>query len=166
MSSPDDEATMVATPQQYRALGHPVRHRLLFALGQQAATLSRLAADLGISKGSAGHHLKILREAGLVHLDHTRQVRGGTEQYFKRSMKRLRYDTGETTKTVLAAVADEIISDEADPLVLVRNLRLTQAQAERLRETLEEFVHDLQDDESGSRHGVLVGLYRPRQSEE
>lgn len=165
MSSPDDE-TMVATPQQYRALGHPVRHRMLFALGQQAATLSRLAADLGISKGSAGHHLKILREAGLVHLDHTRQVRGGTEQYFKRSMKRLRYDTGETTKTVLAAVADEIISDEADPLVIVRNIRLTQSQAERLRRTLEEFVHDLQDDESGSRHGVLVGLYRPRQSEE
>jgi DNA-binding transcriptional ArsR family regulator len=166
MTAPDDEATTIATPQHYRALGHPVRHRLLFALGQQAATLSRLAADLGISKGSAGHHLKILQEAGLVHLDHTRQVRGGTEQYFKRSVKRLKYETGETTKTVLAAVADEIISDEAEPLVLVRNLRLTPSQAERLRQTLEEFVHDLEDDESGSRHGVLVGLYRPRQAEE
>ncbi len=169
MTSPDDTSpdgeTTIATPQQYRALGHPVRHRMLFALGLEAATLSRLAADLEISKGSAGHHLKILREAGLVHLDHTRQVRGGTEQYFKRTAKRLRYDTGETTKTALAAVADEILTDESDPLLLVRNLRLTQEQAERLRRTLEEIVHELPDDESGSRHGVLVGLYRPRQSE-
>ncbi|MFC3494900.1 helix-turn-helix domain-containing protein [Glycomyces rhizosphaerae] len=165
MTSPDDETT-IATPQQYRALGHPVRHRLLFALGQEAATLSRLAADLRISKGSAAHHLKILREAGLVHLDHTRQVRGGTEQYFKRTAKRLKFDTGEATKSALAAVADEIVTDESDPLLLVRNIRLTRPQAERLRRTLEEMVHDLSEDESGSRHGVMVGLYRPRQSGE
>lgn len=165
MTSTDDETT-IATPQQYRALGHPVRHRLLFALGQEAATLSRLAADLEISKGSAAHHLKILREAGLVHLDHTRQVRGGTEQYFKRTAKRLKFDTGEATKTVLAAVADEIVTDEADPLLLVRNIRLTGPQAERLRQTLEEMVHALPEDESGSRHGVMVGVYRPRQSGE
>jgi len=165
MTPPDAEDLTVATTQQYRALGHPVRHRMLFALGQQTATLSRLAADLAISKGSASHHLKILREAGLVQLDRTRQVRGGTEQYFKRTFQRLRYDTGETTKVVLAAVADEILTAESDPLLVLRNVRLSRAQAERLRRTLEEMVEGLSDEEGASRYGVLVGVYRPRQSE-
>jgi DNA-binding transcriptional ArsR family regulator len=161
MTPPDAEETTVATARQYRALGHPVRHRMLFALGQEAATLSRLAADLEISKGSAGHHLKILREAGLVRLDHTRQVRGGTEQYFKRTARRLRYDTGDATKAALAAVADEILTDESDPLMLLRNVRLSPSQAQRLRQVLEETVDDLSDEEGAARYGVLVGLYRP-----
>ncbi|SDD37715.1 helix-turn-helix domain-containing protein [Glycomyces harbinensis] len=162
MTAADPESMTIATTRQYRALGHPVRHRMLFALGKEPATLSRLAADLEISKGSASHHLKILREAGLVRLDHTRQVRGGTEQYFKRTAERIRYDTGETTKVVLAAVAEEILTDEGDPLVLLRNVRLSEAQAQRLRKTLEDMVHELPDEDGEARHGVLVGVYRPR----
>lgn len=154
----------VSTPQQYRALAHPVRHRLLFALGERPATLSGLAADLGISKGSAGHHLKLLREAGLVVLDHERQVRGGTEQYFRRAFRRLHYETGETTKIVLAAVADEIVADADDPLVVLRGVRLTEAQARHVRETLEALVNGLEEAEGEPRYGVLVGLYRSGQS--
>ncbi|MEU6861114.1 transcriptional regulator [Glycomyces sp. NPDC046736] len=157
----DDDLT-VTTAQQYRALGHPVRHRLLFALGREPATLSGLAADLGLSKGSVGHHLKILKEAGLVRLDHARQVRGGTEQYFRRSFERLKYDTGtDATKAALAAVADDIAAAEPDPLLLLRNVRLTEDQARRLRDLLEETVHDLEDTPGEARYGVLVGLYRP-----
>ncbi|MEU5155774.1 transcriptional regulator [Glycomyces sp. NPDC021274] len=161
MDAPDAEALTLSTPQQYRALGHPVRHRLLFALGQESATLSRLAADLGISKGSAGHHLKVLREAGLVRLDGTRQVRGGTEQRFKRTAPRLRFDGEVATKAALAAVADHMRTDE-DPLLLLRGIRLSEAQARRLRETLEELVHELADEDGEERYGVLVGLYRPQ----
>lgn len=165
MTASDPEATAIATPQQYRALGHPVRHRLLFALGQ-AATLSRLAADLGISKGSAAHHLKVLREAGLVHLESTRQVRGGTEQYFKRTAQRMQYDNGDATKAMLTAVGDEVLTDESDPLLLIRNVRLNRGQAERLRLALEEMVHGQEDEEDGSRYAVMVALYRPRQASE
>ncbi|MEU6248877.1 ArsR family transcriptional regulator [Glycomyces sp. NPDC047010] len=153
----------VSTPQQYRALGHPVRHRLLFALGQRPATLSGLAAELGISKGSAGHHLKILREAGLVNLDHERRVRGGTEQYFKRAFRKLHYEAGEATKVALAAVAEDVISDDADPLLTLRGVRLTEAQAAHLRRTLESLVDGLEDAEGEARYGVVVGLYRPGQ---
>lgn len=165
MTSFDAEATAIATPQQYRALGHPVRHRLLFALGQ-AATLSRLAADLGISKGSAAYHLKVLRQAGLVRLERTRQVRGGTEQYFKRTAQRMKYEDGDATKALFAAVTDEFLTDGSDPLLLVRSVRLSSAQAERLRLAMEEIVHGQEDEEDGSRHVVMVGLYRPRQAGE
>ncbi|THV29660.1 transcriptional regulator [Glycomyces paridis] len=151
----------IASAQEYRALGHPVRHRLLFALAQKPATLSGLAAELGISKGSAGHHLKILRESGLVVPDRARQVRGGTEQYFRRAAKRMRYETGEATRAAMAAVAEEVLSDGADPFLTVRNVRLSEEQAERLRRTLEDMVEELSDEEGGARHGVIVGVYRP-----
>ncbi|GAA2157907.1 MULTISPECIES: ArsR/SmtB family transcription factor [Glycomyces] len=160
MDAPETEELTLTTPQQYRALGHPVRHRLLFALGRESATLSGLATELGISKGSAGHHLKVLREAGLVQLDGTRRVRGGTEQRFKRTAARLRFDSGETTRALLAAVADGMLTDD-DPLMLLRGVRLSGAQAQRLRATLESLVHELPDEEGEARYGVLVGLYRP-----
>ncbi|WP_405844464.1 DUF2218 domain-containing protein [Streptomyces platensis] len=35
-----------------------------------------------MSKGTIGYHVRVLREAGLVQPAETRQVRGGTEQYF------------------------------------------------------------------------------------
>ena len=42
----DDDVAEVTTPQQFKALGHPMRHRLLFALAQGEATISQLAATL------------------------------------------------------------------------------------------------------------------------
>ncbi|MDA1361849.1 helix-turn-helix domain-containing protein [Glycomyces luteolus] len=161
MDDSDPVEMTLSTAQQHRALAHPVRHRLLFMLGRRTATLSELAAELGISKGSAAHHLKVLREAGLIRIDSTRTVRGGTEQRFKRTAERIRFDHGETTKAVLAAVADEVVND-VDPLLTLRSVRLSESQVQRLRRTLEELVHELPDEDGESRYGVLVGLYRPR----
>ena len=62
----EDGVTTVARAEQFKALSHPMRHRLLFALGQGQATISQLAAALGSNKGNIAHHLKVLREAGLV----------------------------------------------------------------------------------------------------
>jgi DNA-binding transcriptional ArsR family regulator len=150
----DDEPTL------HRALAHPARHRMLFLLRDEAATLGRIATALGISKGSAAYHLKVLREAGLVHLESTRKVRGGTEEYFRRSVERVRLNSGEARKAVLSVVADEVATDE-DPFLTLRNIRLGPAQAARLRERLESLVTELEDEEGEPRYGVLVGLYRP-----
>jgi DNA-binding transcriptional ArsR family regulator len=155
-----DDIERISTPQQHRALAHPARQRMLFRLGREAATLSRLAADLGISKGSAAYHLKVLREAGLVHLESTRKVRGGTEEYFRRSFERIRLDGDETRRAALAAVADELAADE-DPFLTIRNIRLGPAQAARVRQALESLVAELEDEEGEPRYGVLVGLYNP-----
>ena len=56
----EDDFAAVATPEHFKALGHPMRHRLLFALGQDQATISQLAAALGSNKGTIAHHLKVL----------------------------------------------------------------------------------------------------------
>jgi DNA-binding transcriptional ArsR family regulator len=157
----------VSSAAQFKALGHPLRHRLLFALGQEAATISQLAAALGTAKGNVAHHLGVLRDAGMVHVAETRQVRGGTEQYYRRSVRRFGF-TGEGARAnntvALQAIAADLETADPDPMFTVRNLRLTAAQAEELAETLSGLVDGLTDagpDEA--RYGVVVSVYRPRQ---
>src|SRR5262245_24267819 len=81
----------IAEPEHFKALSPPVRHRLLFELRDKAATISQLAAGLDLRKGTVAHHLKVLAEAGMVRVVSTRQVRGGTEQYYRRTAERFRY---------------------------------------------------------------------------
>ncbi|MEU2613013.1 helix-turn-helix domain-containing protein [Micromonospora sp. NPDC007271] len=155
------DALQVRTTAQFKALAHPFRQRLLFVLGAGPATISQLATGLDAAKGTVAHHLKVLTEAGMVRTAHTRQVRGGTEQYHERTFHRLvgETDPGATT-AMLGAVADELAGDD-DPLLLLRHLRLTPVQAQRLRATLEGLVDDAE--EAGPeewRYSVLVALYR------
>jgi hypothetical protein len=52
----------------------------------------------------------------------------------------------------------------AELVLTLRNLRLTQAQADELAGTLTELADGLQDAGDGEpRYGLLLSLYRPRQ---
>ena len=161
---PHDELT-ISAPEQYRALGHPLRHRLIFALGQRPATISQLAATLASNKGNIAHHLKVLREAGLVTVVETRQVRGGTEQYYQRTARKIRLAGDERTAPTAVffqAIADEIATAADEPVLVLRNVQLTESQAERLASTLTHLADDLDDaGDDEPRYGLLLGLYRP-----
>jgi DNA-binding transcriptional ArsR family regulator len=161
MENLNEDMATVSTPEQFKALGHPMRHRLLFTLGQGEATISQLATALDSNKGNISHHLKVLTEAGLVMPAGTRQVRGGTEQYYRRASRRLRFDDAATTEAAFSALAAEIASAEPDPFVMLRTIRLTTEHAERVTA----LIHDLADqpDDGGDspRYGLLLGLYRP-----
>jgi DNA-binding transcriptional ArsR family regulator len=152
---------VVQSPEQHRALAHPLRHRLLMALGAGPATVSQLARSLDVRKGSVAHHLAVLRTAGLVEPGEQRAVRGGTEQYFVRTVRRIigPHDPGESAALV-AAVASDLAAAPGDPLLHVRSLRLTAAAAARLRETLDALVSDLEEaGPRSARHTVLVTLF-------
>jgi DNA-binding transcriptional ArsR family regulator len=159
----------ISTAEQFKALGHPLRHRLLFALGLEAATISQLATTLGTAKGNVAHHLGVLRDAGMVRVVETRQVRGGTEQYYRRTAKILDFSgEGERANTAVAlqAVSAELQSSTGQPMLDLRNIRLTDAQAEELRTRLSELVRGLEDAGPGeARYGVVVSVYRPQQPE-
>ena len=66
----------------YKALGDEGRLRLLRRLGEGPLRLSEAAAELGVAKSTAHHHLAILRHAGLV------TIRGEDENVYS-----LRRDT-------------------------------------------------------------------------
>ena len=158
-----EEILEIRSPEQYKALAHPLRQRLLFALGHAPATTSQLAVALDAQKGNVGHHLKVLREAGLVRVARTRQVRGGTEQYYQRTFRRMSVPgpAAEHAEAMFGAVAEELRRAAEEPVLVLRHLRLTEDGARELGETLRRLVHQAQDaggDEAV--HGVLVALYR------
>jgi DNA-binding transcriptional ArsR family regulator len=156
----------ISDPAQFQALGHPLRHRLLFALGIRDATISQLAAGLGTRKGNVAHHLKVLADAGMVTVARTQPVRGGTERYYRRTAGKFRYTgpaSDAATAVTLRAVALEMTGAEPEPLLALRNVRLSERQAARLTADLRKLVDEVDDAGSGEpRYGVLVALYRPR----
>ncbi|MFJ6378989.1 ArsR/SmtB family transcription factor [Kitasatospora sp. NPDC092039] len=160
---PDETVQQIDTSPQHTALAHPLRQRLLFALGGRPSTISRLAAQLGVNKGSVSHHLRVLCEAGLVQDAGTRRVRGGTEKYYRRTTERLLVaePQAEGTAALLGAVAQELDRSPADHLLSLRHLRLSPAKAARLAEALAALVDETEEDPEGEPvHGVLVTLYR------
>ncbi|MFG2626643.1 ArsR/SmtB family transcription factor [Streptomyces sp. NPDC048473] len=160
---PPDDIQEIGTPEQFAALAHPLRQRLLFALGHRPATISGLAVQLDTKKGNVAHHLKVLREAGLVHIAETRQVRGGTEQYYRRTARRIvvAEPQGAGTAAMFAAVAQELDRSPAETHLALRHLRLSPAKARKLGETLARLVDEAEEDAGDQPvHGVLVTLYQ------
>ena len=66
--APDGSGAMNPTQlaRFYKALGDEGRLRLLRRLAQGSLSLSAAAAELGVAKSTAHHHLGLLRHAGLV----------------------------------------------------------------------------------------------------
>ena len=152
------------TPDQFKALGHPVRYRLLGLLLQRAATISQLAEALGELKGNISHHLKVLEQAGMVRLVGTRRVQGGTERYWGRTawMFALGGDA-EATGLTLRLAAGEILPlrpDAPGDLGTLRS-RLSADQAEALTKRLDELARefDAADTPGEPICGLLLGLY-------
>ncbi|MBJ3812755.1 winged helix-turn-helix transcriptional regulator [Streptomyces flavofungini] len=160
---PPEDVLEIGAPEQFAALSHPLRQRLLFVLSHQPATTSQLAAQLDAKKGNVAHHLKVLREAGLVHIAETRQVRGGTEQYYQRTARHMVVAEPQAagTAAMLAAVAQELDRSPAETHLTLRQLRLSPAKARELGETLAQLVDEtVENAEDQPVHGVLVALYQ------
>ncbi|MEU3461224.1 winged helix-turn-helix domain-containing protein [Streptomyces sp. NPDC006733] len=160
---PPEDVLEIRAPEQFAALAHPLRQRLLFALGQRPATLSQLAAQLDAKKGTVAHHVKVLREAGIVHVAESRQVRGGTEQYFQRTARRMLVAEPQAagTAAMLAAVAQELDLAPGETHLTLRHLRLSPAKAGELGRILAGLVDEAEEDAADQPvHGVLVALYQ------
>ena len=162
-----DDDLEISDAAQFKALGHPLRHRILFALGQRAATISQLAKSLDQRKGNIAHHLGVLHDAGLVRIVESRQVRGGTEHYYLRSARRLSFagpGSAATWPVIVRAVADELAATE--PIGgRVRNVRLTAAQAAAATAAIEELLDGLEDAGDGAeRYGLLALVWKPQQT--
>jgi DNA-binding transcriptional ArsR family regulator len=56
----------------FRALGHPMRRRLVERLSHGPASVAEATRDFGVSKPTVSRHLKVLEDAGVV----VREVRG------------------------------------------------------------------------------------------
>lgn len=148
-------------PEYARAMGHPTRHRLLHELGEDGATISQLAHRLTTNKGNVSHHLGVLVHAGLVRRGPTRTVRGGTEQYFVRAAKRIRFEQlPDSVSAMMSNLSDELAGDP-QALFNHRVLRLTPRQGAAFAAHLDAIVNDLEPaGDREQRYGVVVSVYR------
>ncbi|MFJ5806426.1 winged helix-turn-helix domain-containing protein [Streptomyces sp. NBC_01426] len=160
---PPEDVLEIGAPEQFAALAHPLRQRLLFALGHRPATVRQLAAQLEAKKGNVAHHLKVLREAGLIHIAETRQVRGGTEQYYQRTARHMVVAEPQAagTAAMFAAFAQELDLSPVETHLTLRHLRLSPTKARELGEILAKLVDEAEEEaEDRPLHGVLVALYQ------
>ena len=160
------EPLVLQTPAHFKALGHPVRHRIVNVLRQRPATLGQLASAMGLAKGTISFHIRVLREAGLVRMTATRPVRGGTEQYFALVSGGFRLPGEAGAEFLVQAAMEEMLpARDGEPgHTVLRHLWLSEQQARALAVQLEDFSarQDSADAGSGSgeAYGLLLSLYR------
>ena len=106
------EAMELTSAEQHRAIGNRVRWQILGLLGDRAATITQLAGALGVLKGSASYHVRVLEQAGLIRVVRTRKVRGVLERYYGRTARRYDLDAAEPIRgggpLMLRTVAAEL----------------------------------------------------------
>jgi DNA-binding transcriptional ArsR family regulator len=81
------ERIALSEPSQVKALSHPLRNTILSLLHERAATVNELAVALERPKSTVAHHVKVLREAGLVQVVRTRRVRAIEERFYGRTAR-------------------------------------------------------------------------------
>jgi len=165
-----DDVLVVSEREQLRALADDLRTSIVALLRERALSTSDLAAELGIPKGTVGHHLKVLERAGLIHVVRTRQVRALTEKYYGR-VARLYVikseDDPELGATLAAAAfrqaANEIgrVADEGRMTQALVHARLTETEAKRFLRRLEKLIDEFRARESadGDPYGFALGFY-------
>ena len=80
-----DDAVVVSSTAQLKAVADDTRDEILKMLSERAATVSQLADALDKPKGTVGYHTKVLEDAGLIRVVRTNKVRAMTEKYYGRT---------------------------------------------------------------------------------
>jgi DNA-binding transcriptional ArsR family regulator len=173
-SPPDYELAdriALSQPFQVKALSHPLRTTILSLLHERAATVTELAIALERPKSTVAHHVKVLREAGLVRVVRTRRVRAIEERFYGRTA-RMFYVTVERRTDGERLPRDfndfEVAARESDAAYrdgklwgFIRHARLSEAQVSAFWEQMAELVSDFdQLPRSGdTMYGFAVGVY-------
>jgi DNA-binding transcriptional ArsR family regulator len=143
-----DAARRPPTAAEARALGHPLRLRILFACRERARTNKQLAEALGTTPGTIHYHLKQLVAQDFLRPEEPRPgPRGSTEQPYRSTGKSWQLSgTAEGSRVLLQVGADEVAAAPADDVLSLTRLGLTlpadelRELDERLQALVEEFA--------------------------
>jgi predicted ArsR family transcriptional regulator len=162
------ETLVVAAPEQLRALADDVRSAIIALLRERAYSTQELAAELGIPKGTAGHHLKVLEHAGLIHVVRTRQVRAMTEKFYGRTARLFLFhaedpeDARAIGTTMLRQAANELERAPHGEGFGLTKASLTKSDRTRLERRLRRLMEDFRAAESpeGEPYALVTAMYR------
>jgi predicted ArsR family transcriptional regulator len=172
------------TPQQLRALSHPVRLRMLGLLRAEGpATATALATRLGLNTGATSYHLRQLATHGFIEDDAARG--NGRERWWRAAHQSTSTEEPPTTaeqeavrafEQAIAVVQTEFLQRAVEEQELLPEewqrvtrlsdwmVRLTPAQALALVTALERVVEDVEEsaaDDAGDFMVVLQAYPRP-----
>jgi DNA-binding transcriptional ArsR family regulator len=102
----------VAKAQFFRALGHPVRIRVLELLTDHERTVGDLQAELNLDSSGTSQHLTALRQQGVLE-----SRRAGTSTYYRIRDPRVSQLLAVARQLLTSALSDSqaLLSDLSDP---------------------------------------------------
>ena len=158
-------------PEQYKALFEETRLQIVDLLLERAATIKELALTLGKPKGTVGHHVSVLKEAGLIRVVRTKMVRAIEAKYYGRTART--YLIGDQAEAGFDLKRDHFLAtaaaefSRADPdheeghLSTLRYARIPDGRAAewatRLEDLALEFVAEARGGETT--YGLMVAMY-------
>jgi len=81
------EAAETIDVRVLKALGHPLRQRVLQALNEDVASPNQVANKLGEPLSNVSYHVKILESCDAIELVRTEPVRGALEHFYRATMR-------------------------------------------------------------------------------
>ncbi len=135
---------LVESATQFKALGEPVRWRVLGVIQHRPATAKQVADILHMAPGTINHHLQVLEGAGLAQVVARRLTHGIVAKYYTRTARIFKF-----------AFSSEVTGNTSVSLDIVTKAR------QDLLETLEQ--GDMREEENTV---WSVGLPRARLSAE
>jgi DNA-binding transcriptional ArsR family regulator len=167
----------LTTVQQFRAMQEPTRVRILGMLLYQPLTAKQIAGRLAIPHGTAGYHLQVLEEAGLVQVIAKRAVRSMIAKYYARTAYMFHYNmpseisgTNSFELQILTQARDEMADflatsgsrDDSTPFSAILHLQVSSEQAARFEDQLNQLIAEFAAttrDPRGDVYGISVALY-------
>lgn len=77
------QITSINDPRFVKAMGHPLRVRILAMLDERTASPNQLAGWLSASLGTVAYHVRTLEQLGLIELVNETRVRGAVEHHYR-----------------------------------------------------------------------------------
>lgn len=169
-----EDTLALEEPGQYRALFEDTRMQIADLLLERAATISELADTLGKPKGTIGHHVGVLAEAGLIAVVRTKKVRAIEAKYYGRTART--YLIGDVAKGAIDLApghfltkaasefqrsAEVVGSAEGGPLSTLRYARIPTERATEWHDRLIELAQEYTAEPRGGdiTYGLLIAFY-------
>jgi predicted ArsR family transcriptional regulator len=164
--------TVVATPEEFKAMAHPLRLRILRLCLHEALTNKQIADRLKMNPATVLHHVRLLAATGFLEVEQVRSgARGALEKPYRATGKSWTLsfpraeDKAVANLAVVDALRDELAETAPDDVLYMGRLgrKLSAAAAEELRLHIRKLSQDLadqDDDPDGDQYGFFVVLHR------
>lgn len=174
LTQPATGTYIVTSLEQAKVLVDPLRARILKEFVEAPRTTKQVADRLGEKPTRLYRHVEALANAGLLELKGERQKRGTIERYFQAVASRFEIGRSLFNETeggsppegpemlrlilqnaeldILAAVETGDEQDDLGPFVLRADIRAGEAEIQKLREKLLEWVDDCNAEDRGERN--------------